>query len=315
MKNLIKKMYGIDFKAMIKIAPLVYKLKTERGNFILKYIDNPDVDNIYARLSMLRLESFSVPIKNVYGHYITLHENRYFEIDDFYEDEPVVAKDIRVRFYLRALANLHNQSFFSLRVRKGFFEESIEFIENLINQASSDLENNIRFIERLDYKSPSQWLFLLNNQLFYQALYDAKRHLDSFKDKTKEKTMLRVSLNYLNFDYSHIIVKSNKIISTHKMIIGPPIYDLKHLFDKSFHGSIDISSFFEEYLKKFHLYEYEKEWLMALMLIPIIDFRGQDEVEKIVNITNSVHHLKNAREIGRILADTDKKNKDTEVDD
>ena len=63
MKSLIEKMYGITFKAMIKIAPLVYKLKTERGNYILKYISNPDVDNIYSRLSMLRLDNFSVPIK------------------------------------------------------------------------------------------------------------------------------------------------------------------------------------------------------------------------------------------------------------
>ena len=93
--------------------------------------------------------------------------------------------------------------------------------------------------------------------------------------------MLRVCLNYLNFDYSHIIVRSNKIISTHKMIIGPPVYDLKHLFDKSFHGSIDISSFFSEYLRKFHLYEYERDWLLALMMIPIIDLKGNDEVEKL----------------------------------
>lgn len=314
MKSLIEKMYGITFKAMIKIAPLVYKLKTERGNYILKYISNPDVDNIYSRLSMLRLDNFSVPIKNVYGHYITLHENKYFEIDDYYEDETVVAKDIRIRHYLKALANLHNQSFFSLRVRKGFFEESIEFIENLIEQTSNDLENQVRFIERLDYKSPSQWLFMLNNQLFYSAIETAKNKLDRLKEACKEKTMLRVCLNYLNFDYSHIIVRSNKIISTHKMIIGPPVYDLKHLFDKSFHGSIDISSFFSEYLRKFHLYEYERDWLLALMMIPIIDLKGNDEVEKIVNITNSIHHLNNAIEIGKILDDAYQKDQDTQVD-
>ena len=46
------------------------------------------------------------------------------------------------------------------------------------------------------------------------------------------------------------------------MIIGPPVYDLKHLFDKSFHGSIDISSFFSSIYVSF-IYEYERDWLLA----------------------------------------------------
>jgi hypothetical protein len=314
MKEYLKKMYGIELNAMIKVAPKVYKIKTTQGDYILKYIDNIEIDNIYSRLSMLKISTFSIPKKNIYGQYVTSYENRYFELDDYYEDETIVAKDIRIRFYLTSLANLHNQSFFSLKVNHGFFDESYDFIEGMIKQVSDELETTLQHIERLDYKSPSQWLLLLNNQLFYKAINQAKSYLNSFKEKTKDKTMLRVALNYLNFDYSHIIVKQSKIISTHKMIIGPPVYDLKHLFDKSFQGSIDIGSFLSEYLNKFHLNEYEKDWLLALLMIPILDFKGDNEVEKIVNITNTVHHLKNAEEIAELLTEAKKQDDDTKID-
>jgi hypothetical protein len=315
MKELLKKMYGIDLTAMIKIAPLVYKIKSTQGDFILKYIDNVEVDNVYSRLSMLKINTFNIPKKNFYGQYISPHENRFFELDDYYEDEQIVAKDIRIRFYLISLANLHNQSFYSLKVNHGFFDESYDYIEGIIKQASEELETSLQHIERLDYKSPSQWLFLLNNQLFDKAIQRAKKYLESFKEKTKDKTMLRVCLNYLNFDYSHIIVKQSKIVSTYKMIIGPPVYDLKHLFDKSFQGSIDISSFISEYLKKFILNDYEKEWLMALLMIPIFDLKGESEVDKIVSITNTVHHLKNAEDIGELLAEENKQDEKAKIDD
>ena len=191
-----------------------------------------------------------------------------------------------------------------MRVNEGFFEETYDYINDVLDKAKKDLDEVLFSIEALDYKSPSNWLLLMNNQLFYKAIDEAKTHLDKFQELSKDIKQLRVSLIYQNFDYSHIILKSNKIIGTNKISIAPPIYDIKYLFDYSFIGSIDLTGFLKNYLDKFKLLEYEKEWLLGLLFIPSFNFKaleGYKELDAIVAITRSIQHFRNAFELSKLL--------------
>ena len=305
MKKIVKELYDIDIEIMIKLSSSTYKIKAKNEEYILKYLDDvDDLEASYSRLELLNLSSFSIPLKNVYDQYISIYNDKKFQISTYYFDETIQAKDIRLKFFLKELALLHSKSHYYIKVNDGFFKESYDFIYEQVEEAKKELDNILFQIEALDYKPPSAWLLLMNNQLFYKAIDEVKSHIDKFQDLTKELAKLRVSLIYQNFDYSHIIIKSKKIIGTQKLTIAPSIYDIKYLFDTSFAGSIDLSGFIEEYFNNFNLLEYEKEWLLGLLFIPSFNFKvleGYKEIEAIVAITRSIQHFKNAFELASFL--------------
>ncbi len=306
MKNAIYELYNIQISILIKLSDHVYKVKSiDNEEYILKYIkDYDNLEATYSRLAILNISSFLIPIQNVYGQYISNKDEAYFQLSKYYNDELIQAKDMRLKFYLKELSFLHNKSQYYMKVNDGFFEETYDYVIDNLEKAKQELNDILFRIEALDYKSPSSWLLLMNNQLFFQAIDEAKKHIEKFLDLSKELKQLRVSLIYQNFDYQHIILKSNKIISTEKMCIAPPIYDLKYLFDYSFNGSIDLSGFIKEYLDNFTLLEYEKEWLLGLLFIPSFNFKaleGYKELEAIVAITRSIQHFKNAFELEKLL--------------
>ncbi|MBQ9730941.1 MAG: hypothetical protein IJV94_02285 [Bacilli bacterium] len=306
MKNIINELYNIKISILIRLSTHVYKIKTEDNEeYILKYLnDDENLEGIYSRLSILNISSFLIPIQNIYGQYISNDNEKYFQISHYYNDELIQAKDMRLKFFMKELALLHSKSQYYMKVNDGFFEETYDYVINVLEKSKQDLNDILFKIEALDYKSPSAWLLLMNNQLFFNAIDEAKKHIEKFIDLSKELKQLRVALVYQNFDYQHIILKSNKIIGTEKLCIAPPIYDLKYLFDYSFNGSIDLSGFIKIYLDSFSLLEYEKEWLLGLLFIPSFNFKaleGYKELEAIVAITRSIQHFNNAFELSKLL--------------
>lgn len=305
MKKVIHNLYGIDVDIIIKLSSTVYKIKAKDKEYILKYLENYDnLEASYARLSILNITSFVVPLKNIYDEYISFNNDKVFQITYFYDDEVITAKDMRLKFFLNELSLLHNKSQYYMRISEGFFQETYDYIYNQLLKNRNDLNELLFSIEALDYKSPSSWLLLMNNQLFFKAIDESIRHMDKFLELSKEIKQLRVTLVYQNFDYSHIVLKSKKVIGTQKLCIAPPIYDLKYLFDYSFNGSIDLSGFFDLYMNNFDLLEYEKEWLLGLLLMPSFNFKaleGYKEVEAIVAITRSIQHFNNAFELEKLL--------------
>lgn len=302
MKNLIASLYNINVTAFLKITPKVYRLKATGADYCLKYIENNNCESTFARLAISNCNLFAIPIKSLYGSYICQSKDGYyFYMMPWYSDEINLSKDVKLRFYLSSLAKLHQTSVYQTRVNKGYFEDAYEYIEKLLDEAKSDIDSMIGSIEKMDYRSPVQWLYLINNQRFYQSIEKSRRCLEHFKSLVNEKNVIRVTLTYQNFDYSNIIVKEGKIIGPEKFTIAPPLFDLKDIFDKSFESSIDITTFLDEYLKNFKLLDYEKEWLLALISLPVFDFRGNGEVEKIVNLTRTIYHLQCAEEVENIL--------------
>jgi len=303
MKEILLHYYGLKVIAYIKISERVFRLKADNGDYALKYLDDNNTENTIARLNMLKLNFFLIPLKNVNNSYITYHEGKYFHITNWCEDEQVLAKDIRLRHYLNRLADLHNNSFYTLKVNEGFYSESYSYIENLIDIFDKRFEKFIGEIEQLGYKSPSQWLIIMNGAYFKNAVVKSKEFLEKFKEETKNKNVLRVALTHQNFDYTHVLVKYDKILSLRKMTITSPVYDIKHLFDNAFSCAIDINNFFQEYLGKFKLSKYEKEWLKSLICIPNTNFNQIDEITSISEITIGLHKIKSGFELIKLLED------------
>ena len=82
---------------------------------------------------------------------------------------------------------------------------------------------------------------------------------------------------------------------------------IKDLFDKSFDNSMNLSSFLNDYIRKFKLLDYEIEWLMILIFLPILDLTGINEIEKIVNFIKTMHHISCAFELEELFYEKEEK--------
>jgi len=301
MNEILKNLYNLDVIGIIKITSKLYRIKTKDNKYYgFKHIDS-DNESIFAHLCILNLSSFCLPIKNNEGTYISKVNDDYFYLLDWYEDEMVLAKEIRLKFYIEELIKLHQNSAYEIKINNGYFEEIFIELEKMIDEEENDINQYLINIEKLEYKSPSEWMFLLNNNRFRNAIEDSKEHLKKFKELIKNLDTMRVSLNYLNFEFSNILVKDKKILGIEKMRIAPIVYDIKDLFDKSYNLSIDIIMYMKIYLKDITLLDYEKEWLLTMISIPFIDYNPKYEIDQIINLSKTIYRLNRANDLKKIL--------------
>ena len=306
MKEIIKEFYNIDVLTFIKVSDKVYKLKTDKEEYALKYIEQNNLDSIIEKLKVLKINFFVYPLINIYNRYVTVFEGISFIILPWIENENILMKDLKLKLFLNSLADLHNYSFYTMKVNESFFDETYDFIAAKIDKVSDYIEEYMYKIERINYKSPSQWLFLLNYPRYIDSIDKANRALENFKEKSLKKDTVRMALTYNDFDYSHILLKKEKILGIENVELAPPIYDLFYTFSSLNEISVDTKSYYEKYFNKFILDDYEKEWLLSLLYIPKIENLSFDEVKNIEDVTNSLNYIKNSEDVANLI----KKDKD-----
>lgn len=300
MKETIEKLYKIEIKSLIKISPKVYKVITNDKYYILKMcLDNAE-ESTYARIAVLNLNFLLLPHKSINERYIESFQDQYFTLSDFLKDENTLAKDIRLNFYVKMIASLHQQTTYNIRVGDGFFDESLKYLDNSIKAIKDTLNSRIERVERQDYHSPGDWFFLMNYQHLFNALNEADRLLDLLDEQFKSSPSLHLSLTYQNFDYSHILLKQKKIISLDKMVIAPSIYDLVQLFEATFQSSVDFKYLLKNYLSVHQLEDYEITWFKAILFIPKIE-RKNDDIEDIAVLNQALSRLKEVEELSSTI--------------
>lgn len=300
MKSLLKSLYDIDAISFIKLSDKAYRIKTNENDYILKYIDNKNIDLIIEKLSILNIDWFLLPKININNDYVSSHNGVNFIVYDYLKEEKVTLNDLKLKFFLDKLAQLHNKTFYTLKVNETFFKDTYDYISNKLDETEEIIKNYMNTIEREDYKSPSKWLFLLNYPLYLTAIDKANESLEKFKEFSYTKNSIRMAFTYKNFDYKHIFLKEQKIIGIETMELSPPVYDIFFSLSTLDDISIDMKNYYQKYFKTFVLDDYEKEWLYALLYIPRITI-SKDETLNIVNIASSLNYLKNSNDIVNMI--------------
>ena len=296
MKKEIEEKYNIEIVSLIKNNDRVYRISTSREEYILKEQNSLNLESIFARLRILNIDEFVLPIRDNNDHFITEIEDKYYALFPYYEDEEELAKDIRLNFYIKTIASLHDSSSYPLKVNDGFFEESISFLDLKVSQAKQEILTRIERVETEKYHSPSDWYFLMNYPILFNALKEADKYITLLEEEWKEGNNIHLSLTYQNFSYDHILIKNRKIVSLDKMALAPSIYDLVFLFHKSIDLKIDLSYLIDQYLEIHKLESYEQNWLLAFLFIPQLE-RKESEIEDITCLYRTLSLLKVANEI------------------
>ena len=304
MKELINNIYKINVTSFIKISDKVYKIKSDDKNYILKYIDNNNLNMIIEKLNIVKIDTIYFPILNTNNEYISKYENYSFVIYNFLEEEKTSLNDLKLKFYLNELANLHNKTYYPLKVNDSFFKDTYEYIGKLIDDKEKIIKDYMEYIENTNYKSPSEWLFLLNYPTYIKCIDEANEALEKFKNISYKKSNVRMAFTFNNFDYKHIFLKESKIIGVDNIRLSSPVYDIFYTLSVIENSNVDIKSYYLKYFKTFILEDYEKEWLYSLLYIPNLNI-SNDECLNIKNITNSLEYIKSSYEIIGTLKDLD----------
>ena len=291
----LEKLYNLEIATFIKSHNKTYKIVSTNGEYILKYVDDAKQENIFSRLYMLNDQIFLIPIKSINNRFIERYKELYFIVTPFIKDESQINKDIRLHFYVKSIASLHKLSDYGVNVSDGFFDESLNYLEKNIYKYKNELQARIERVERQDFYSPSDWYFLMNYNLLMNALKESARRIESLDEEWNKKESINLSLTYQNFDYEHINVKYQKIISLDKMVIAPCIYDLINIFNEAYISRIDIKKLFKEYMGIHPLEQYEIDWLLAFLFIPEYktNVNIKDDIDYQFTLLSRLHSIEN----------------------
>jgi hypothetical protein len=212
------------------------------------------------------------------------------------QEERTSLNDLKIKFYLENLSIIHNKTYYPLKVNNSFFKDTYEYIGEIIDESEKKIEEYMNNIESLDYKSPSQWLFLLNYPLYIKSIDSANSTLENFKNISYSKNSVRMAFTFNNFNYKHIFLKEGKIIGIDNITLSSPIYDIFYTLSTIESTNLDIQSYYIKYFKSFILEDYEKEWLYSLLYIPKLEI-SNNESDNIKNIVLSLEYLKSSYEI------------------
>lgn len=297
MKYVILKNYDLHVIGEIKLSSHVFKLKCHEGYFVVKITSQKSLQNMYDLVETLNLSCFVHIIPNLHHEYLTIYQHQYLYLMPFIESESQHLKEMKIQFYFETLAYLHEHSFYDMKVNQQYFHTLEKDVLKVINERFQYYEKMIESYENEVYRSPSQWMLVMNYYRIYEALALAKQYLSQYMNCIQECHSIRICLTYKNFDYQHISLKHKCLISLDYMEMDLPIYDIFDMYQKIPDILFDLDCLSQSYLKKFELRKEEKLLLCCLMnIVPIIQFE-HDEIDNIIKLSrllyylDSVHHF------------------------
>lgn len=297
MKDVILKNYDFHVIGEIKLSSHVFKLKCHEGYFVVKITSQKSLQNMYDLVETLNLSCFVHIIPNLHHEYLTVYQHQYLYLMPFIESGSQHLKEMKIQFYFETLAYLHEHSFYDMKVNLQYFHTLEKDVLKVINERFQYYEKMIESYENEVYRSPSQWMLVMNYYRIYDALALAKQYLSQYMNCIQECHSIRICLTYKNFDYQHISLKHKCLISLDYMEMDLPIYDIFDMYQKIPDILFDLDCLSQSYLKKFELRKEEKLLLCCLMnIVPIIQFE-HDEIDNIIKLSrllyylDSVHHF------------------------
>lgn len=278
LQKTINEYYHLQIIGLIGISKNVYKIKTEHEFYCLKIVSNKKQEMAYNHILTLKLQHFVALMCNKDNEFFTPYKNQYFYIMEYLTADKEIKKELKLKYYYRYLAYLHNQSFFYQHVEADLIHQQKQDLLALIQERKKSYEDFMKQFEIMRFRSPSGWMLVLNYCRLMNCFHQAYHFLNEYCDMMKEKTEIRLSLTYNHFSYDHIYVYENKLISIDHMTINFCIYDIYDLLQAIDPFFDDCETLFDYYQEKVQLLKEEKLLLCCLLsIIPVVHFSHDEE--------------------------------------
>lgn len=291
MKQILFDYYGINIVGIIKMSSCVYKVKTEDCLYVVKVIETKNIEKIYEYIEVLHLKCFVEICMNKNNEKVTPYHNKYLYLMPYIDNSQGILKEIKVKFYFETLAYLHLNSFYYTKINQDYFDTLHQDILDIIHEREIYYEQMIQNYESIVYRSPSQWMLMMNYYRIYDSLCHARQYLSQYLEQTKSFHQIRVCLTYKHFDYNHISLKERLLLSLDNMSIDLPIYDLFDMYQRIPDILFDLDCFSQYYFQKVDLKDEEKLLLCCLMSVVPVIYYSDDEIENIIKLSRLLYYL------------------------
>jgi hypothetical protein len=301
MKDIIEEYYNIHVLGFISITHYVYKIKCDNQLFVVKIVDNKNIEGIYDYIESLQLKCFVEIIRNKNNELLTPYNHMFFYIMDCLEESIGKYRELKLKTYFEMLSYIHTHSFYLKKVNQEYFKDMYQKILKDINDRRNYYLSIMMNCENMTYRSPCQWLFLLNFYRIDERYKKAIAYLNQYMDLIKNNHSIRVCLIYNHFDYQHIFLKAKKLISIDSMKIDMPIYDIYNIYLSTNDILYDIECLSQNYLKNMKYDKNEKILLCCLLnTVPICNF-DDNEIDNIIKISRLLYYIDSINDLCKQL--------------
>ncbi len=208
---------------------------------------------------------------------------------------------------VKLLSVLHNKTTFYKDIDDAYCKEIYEdFIDQIeyLNNYYNDWAN---IIEKEEYMSPSNYLFIRNISKIFQALNYCKININKWYDLIKNKKRIRIVNIHNNLSLEHYLFADKPyFISWRLSKKDMPIYDIINFY-KKYYDELDFSDLLRIYELQYPLLKEEKLLLFCLISMPgKLEFneREYDMCLKVSNFYNRIYSSE------KIINDTEEKIKE-----
>ncbi|MEI3535877.1 MAG: hypothetical protein V8R16_03850 [Bacilli bacterium] len=281
MFKFIKNKYNIDDLAEIKLSNNVTKINSKDNTYIVKKVISDDLETLFTRLYLSHVDNFNLPLRGNNNKYVQIENESYYILYKYYHDEKILGYDLKLSFYVKKIAELHKKTYININSNDNYLESILNYLDDKIKELSSILNSRMEVEERKDYHSSNNWYFLLHYQKMMNALMEASNHVLNLENEVKNQKNMRLCLTYQNFDFEHILLKQEKIISIENIGFNLASLDIYNLISKLNINYLNIIPYINEYLKINPLNNYEKEYLMAMLYI--FDYHRYNDIQEDLN--------------------------------
>ena len=281
MFKFIKNKYNIDDLAEIKLSNNVTKINSKDNTYIVKKVISDDLETLFTRLYLSHVDNFNLPLRGNNNKYVQIENDSYYILYKYYHDEKILGYDLKLSFYVKKIAELHKKTYININSNDNYLESILNYLDDKIKDLSSILNSRMEVEERKDYHSPNNWYFLLHYQKMMNALMEASNHVLNLENEVKNQKNMRLCLTYQNFDFEHILLKQEKIISIENIGFNLASLDIYNLISKLNINYLNVTPYINEYLKINPLNNYEKEYLMAMLYI--FDYHRYNDIQEDLN--------------------------------
>ncbi len=281
MFKFIKNKYNIDDLAEIKLSNNVTKINSKDNTYIVKKVISDDLETLFTRLYLSHVDNFNLPLRGNNNKYVQIENDSYYILYKYYHDEKILGYDLKLSFYVKKIAELHKKTYININSNDNYLESILNYLDDKIKELSSILNSRMEVEERKDYHSSNNWYFLLHYQKMMNALMEASNHVLNLENEVKNQKNMRLCLTYQNFDFEHILLKQEKIISIENIGFNLASLDIYNLISKLNINYLNVTPYINEYLKINPLNNYEKEYLMAMLYI--FDYHRYNDIQEDLN--------------------------------
>lgn len=281
MFKFIKNKYNIDDLAEIKLSNNVTKINSKDNTYIVKKVISDDLETLFTRLYLSHVDNFNLPLRGNNNKYVQMENDSYYILYKYYHDEKILGYDLKLSFYVKKIAELHKKTYININSNDNYLESILNYLDDKIKELSSILNSRMEVEERKDYHSSNNWYFLLHYQKMMNALMEASNHVLNLENEVKNQKNMRLCLTYQNFDFEHILLKQEKIISIENIGFNLASLDIYNLISKLNINYLNVIPYINEYLKINPLNNYEKEYLMAMLYI--FDYHRYNDIQEDLN--------------------------------